>query len=88
MDGKSSASRHSVRRASEQQAADGELYAINVRPDWWGVGAGRALLAAVNAGLAEFGYRRAVPWVMPGNHLLGDTLDADVASRWMTTGCG
>jgi RimJ/RimL family protein N-acetyltransferase len=51
----------------DQQAAAGELYAINVRPDRWGVGAGRALLAAVHAGLAELGYRRAVLWVATGN---------------------
>lgn len=48
----------------DQQAGDGELYAINVRPDRWGVGAGRALLAAVHAGL---GYRSAVLWVAPAN---------------------
>jgi GNAT superfamily N-acetyltransferase len=51
----------------DQRAADGELYAINVRPDRWGVGAGRALLAAVHARLADFGYRSAVLWVAPGN---------------------
>jgi RimJ/RimL family protein N-acetyltransferase len=47
--------------------SDGELYAINVRPDRWGSGVGSALLAAVHAGLAGLGYRSAVLWVLPGN---------------------
>jgi RimJ/RimL family protein N-acetyltransferase len=51
----------------DEQAAEGELYAINVRPDRWGVGAGGTLLAAVHAGLADLGYRSAVLWVAPGN---------------------
>jgi len=47
--------------------SDGELYAINVRPDRWDGGVGGALLAAVHAGLAGLGYRSAVLWVLPGN---------------------
>jgi RimJ/RimL family protein N-acetyltransferase len=47
--------------------SDGELYAINVRPDRWGSGMGGALLAAAHAGLAGLGYRSAVLWVLPGN---------------------
>jgi GNAT superfamily N-acetyltransferase len=45
----------------------GELYAINVDPDHWGTGAGRALLLAAHAELARLGYGEAVLWVLPGN---------------------
>jgi ribosomal protein S18 acetylase RimI-like enzyme len=45
----------------------GQLYAINVDPDHWGMGAGRALLAAAQAELARLGYAEAVLWVLPGN---------------------
>jgi ribosomal protein S18 acetylase RimI-like enzyme len=45
----------------------GELYAINVDPDHWGRGAGRALLAAAQAELARLGYGEAVLWVLPDN---------------------
>jgi GNAT superfamily N-acetyltransferase len=45
----------------------GELYAINVDPDHWGTGAGRALLGAAQAELARLGYAQAVLWVLPGN---------------------
>jgi len=43
------------------------LYAINVDPDRWGTGAGRALLAAAQAELARLGYAKAVLWVLPDN---------------------
>jgi ribosomal protein S18 acetylase RimI-like enzyme len=45
----------------------GELYSINVDPDHWGTGAGRALLAAAQAELAGSGHAEAVLWVLPGN---------------------
>lgn len=45
----------------------GELRALNVHPDAWGVGAGRALLRAADDGLAALGYREAVLWVVTGN---------------------
>jgi ribosomal protein S18 acetylase RimI-like enzyme len=45
----------------------GQLYAINVDPDQWGTGAGRALLAAAQAELVRLGYTEAVLWVLPGN---------------------
>ena len=45
----------------------GQLYAINVDPDHWGTGVGRALLAAAQAELARLGYTEAVLWVLPGN---------------------
>jgi GNAT superfamily N-acetyltransferase len=49
-------------------AAAGELYAINVDPDHWGTGAGRALLEAAQLELTRLGYGEAVLWVLPGNH--------------------
>jgi GNAT superfamily N-acetyltransferase len=45
----------------------GELFAINVDPDHWGTGAGRALLAAAEAELARLGFTEAVLWVLPAN---------------------
>lgn len=52
----------------DREGADaGELYALNVDPDFWGqhVGAG-LLITAVNA-LAERGFEEAVLWVAPRN---------------------
>lgn len=45
----------------------GELYAINVAPDQWGVGAGSALMAATLDALTDAGFKRAVLWVLPAN---------------------
>jgi ribosomal protein S18 acetylase RimI-like enzyme len=45
----------------------GELYAINVDPDYWGTGAGRALHDAGVEALAEAGFDLAVLWVHPDN---------------------
>lgn len=45
----------------------GEVYALNVDPDAWGGGFGRALLEAGEAALGEAGFERAVLWVHPGN---------------------
>ena len=45
----------------------GELYAINLDPDHWGTGAGRALLAAAQAELARLGLAESVLWVLAGN---------------------
>jgi L-amino acid N-acyltransferase YncA len=53
---------------AEEPAGYGELYLINVDPDHWGAGAGRALLAAAEASLTQLGYSDAVLWVLPGNH--------------------
>jgi ribosomal protein S18 acetylase RimI-like enzyme len=44
----------------------GELYSINVDPDEWGSGAGRALLAAAETRLAT-SFDLAVLWVLPAN---------------------
>ena len=56
-----------VVRAAEDPPGAGELSAINVHPDHWGTGAGRALLAAAQAELARLGFDQAVLWVLPGN---------------------
>jgi ribosomal protein S18 acetylase RimI-like enzyme len=45
----------------------GELYAINVDPDHWGGGGGRALLGAAQAELDRMGLAESVLWVLPGN---------------------
>ena len=49
------------------RAGRGELYAINVDPQVWGRGLGRALLRDVTVELAGLGYREAVLWVVPQN---------------------
>jgi GNAT superfamily N-acetyltransferase len=45
----------------------GELFAINLDPDHWGTGAGRALLQAAQAELARLGFGELVLWVLPAN---------------------
>jgi len=57
-----------VVRAADDPEGAGELAAINVDPDHWGTGAGRALLAAAQTELARLGHLEAVLWVLPGNH--------------------
>jgi L-amino acid N-acyltransferase YncA len=53
--------------SAEDPEGAGELYAINVDPDHWGTGAGRALLAAAQAELTRLDYTEAVLWVLPDN---------------------
>ena len=45
----------------------GEVYALNVDPDAWGSGVGRALLAAGVGHLRDSGFSEAILWVHPGN---------------------
>ena len=45
----------------------GELYAINLDPDHWGTGTGRALLGEAQAELARLGFGETVLWVLTGN---------------------
>jgi ribosomal protein S18 acetylase RimI-like enzyme len=45
----------------------GQLYAINLDPDVWGRGLGRALLKVATSRLRERGYVEAVLWVVPDN---------------------
>jgi GNAT superfamily N-acetyltransferase len=44
-----------------------EVAAIHVDPDYWGCGAGQALLASARAFLLDSGFRRALLWVLVGN---------------------
>ena len=46
----------------------GQLYAINVHPDWWARGLGSVLFAAVEQKLIELGFGRAFLWVEKGNN--------------------
>lgn len=52
---------------AHEEGADGELYAIYVRPDRWGTGAGRQLMEAGEARLRELGHQRAILWVFEDN---------------------
>lgn len=47
--------------------ADGELYAIYVRPERWKTGVGRELMKAGEARLRELGYTNVVLWVFEDN---------------------
>lgn len=52
---------------SRDDDADGEVYAIYVRPDLWGTGVGRELIAAGEERLREQGHREAILWVLEDN---------------------
>jgi len=45
----------------------GELWGINVHPDFWRRGIGTELLSAAATGLVRLGYRHAYLWVVRGN---------------------
>jgi ribosomal protein S18 acetylase RimI-like enzyme len=45
----------------------GEVYAIYVDPDSWGLGVGRLLMAAARSHLERMGFSRAFLWVFDGN---------------------
>lgn len=47
--------------------AYGEILAMYLESRWWGAGAGRALLAAARAGLAERGWAEYRVWVLADN---------------------
>ena len=53
--------------AGDEDAVEGEVYALNVEPGRWGVGVGRALLDAGTAHLRAAGFAQALLWVVPGN---------------------
>ena len=61
----------------------GELYAINIDPDRWGRGYGRALLARAQVELASLGFDEAVLWVLPGNQQARRFYEA---AGWTTDG--
>jgi len=48
-------------------AKEGQIYAINLDPDHWGKGIGRALLRAATSELARQGFESLILWVVPGN---------------------
>jgi len=54
-------------RGEQEGTAVGELYALYVRPDRIGTGAGRALTAAVVAEATRQGRRRLLLWVLADN---------------------
>ena len=56
----------------DEDAEVGEVYALNVDPDAWSRGAGRALLAAGVAALAEHGFDDLILWVHPDNRRARD----------------
>ncbi len=45
----------------------GQLYALNLHPDWWAKGLGSTLFRASEQRLAALGYARAFLWVAKGN---------------------
>jgi ribosomal protein S18 acetylase RimI-like enzyme len=51
----------------DDSSNDGELYAINLDPDVWDRGLGRALLRHATDALEQLGYPEAVLWVVPQN---------------------
>jgi GNAT superfamily N-acetyltransferase len=52
---------------SDAPADVGQLYAINLDPDVWGRGLGRALFNVATDRLTALGYVEAVLWVVPDN---------------------
>jgi GNAT superfamily N-acetyltransferase len=54
-------------RTEEEPSTSGELYAMNLDPDVWGRGIGRALLRRATDGLVRLGFADAVLWVVPEN---------------------
>lgn len=51
----------------DADSAAGQLYAINVHPQWWAMGAGSALFAAAEEKLKSLGYGKVFLWVEAGN---------------------
>lgn len=52
---------------SRDAGDEGEVYAIYALPEWWGSGAGSALMHAGLEAMREAGYREAVLWVLEDN---------------------
>jgi ribosomal protein S18 acetylase RimI-like enzyme len=64
-------------RGSDASQDVGELYAINLDPDVWDRGIGRALLRRATDELAEAGYAEAVLWVVPQNQRARDLYESE-----------
>jgi ribosomal protein S18 acetylase RimI-like enzyme len=60
---------YGAERSDLAPAADGrgEVYALYVHPDRWGIGAGHALMTAARAALRTRGYDAVSIWVLEGN---------------------
>jgi GNAT superfamily N-acetyltransferase len=58
---------HGPYRGEDSRTRNGELYAIYVRPELIGTGAGRALMEAVLTRSAERGFARVRLWVLKEN---------------------
>jgi GNAT superfamily N-acetyltransferase len=57
----------SVGASREEDAREGELYAIYLLPSCWDRGIGRALLERAEKSLRASGFTEAVLWVLEGN---------------------
>jgi endonuclease YncB( thermonuclease family) len=55
------------RSRDEEAANEGELYAIYLHPSCWDRGIGRALLERAEQSMREYGFERAILWVLEGN---------------------
>ena len=53
--------------AARDPDAEGELYAIYVRPEHWGTGTGRELMEAGEEKLRRLGHEQVVLWVLDDN---------------------
>jgi putative phosphoesterase len=51
----------------DKEGGDGLLYLMYVLPQWWGSGAGDALMASAEQSLAELGHARSILWVLETN---------------------
>lgn len=51
----------------DEPTRSGELYALNVDPDHWGAGVGRALIKAARENLVRLAFDAACLWVLVGN---------------------
>lgn len=56
---------------------DGELYAINLDPDAWGLGLGRQLFRSACDGLDALGFERQVLWVVKENERARGLYDSE-----------
>jgi GNAT superfamily N-acetyltransferase len=61
----------------------GELYAMNLDPDYWGQGIGRVLFRRVTEALTALGYEEAVLWVVPENERARGLYDSE---GWVADG--
>lgn len=53
--------------SDESDGTSGQLYAINLHPDWWARGIGSVLFAAAEQKLVSLGYAKVFLWVEASN---------------------